>query len=143
MAENNNNNKQNNRPNNMNRGPQKQPMPPMRPLKGLWWIYSILFVIIIVWGLLGENTAPMKTNWNTVEQMIADGDVERIEIINKEMAEVYLTKEAIEKYKEQTKYKNLPDMGMQFTFNIGSVDTFREDLDKTLAEYNMEVPLTY
>ncbi|MBP3331140.1 MAG: ATP-dependent zinc metalloprotease FtsH [Tidjanibacter sp.] len=143
MAENNNNNKQNNRPNNMNRGPQKQPMPPMRPLKGLWWIYSILFVIIIVWGLLGENTAPMKTNWNTVEQMIADGDVERIEIINKEMAEVYLTKEAIEKYKEQTKYKNIPDMGMQFTFNIGSVDTFREDLDKTLAEYNMEVPLTY
>ncbi len=139
MAETNNNGN-NNRNGSNNRPPQVTP--PMR-MRGLWWIYIAMFLGIIIWGMLGENSSPVKTDWKTVEQLIADNDVEKIEVINKETAEVHLKKEAVEKYRQQQKYRTLPETGSQFTFNIGSVDTFRADLDKAQEEYGTDISLTY
>ena len=85
----------------------------------------------------------MKTNWNTVEQMIADGDVESIEVVNKEQANVRLRSEAVEKYAARPEYKNIPRRGTQFVFNIGDVATFRQDLDRAEEQYGQAVLLTY
>lgn len=108
------------------------------------WIYVPLLIMIGMWFLTMDSSAPQKSSWNEVEQMIEAGEVERIEIINRDKAEVYLTKEAVEKYREDPKYKKLPDAGYhQFAFNIGSVDIFRADLDKVTEKYQQEVPVTY
>ena len=85
----------------------------------------------------------MKTNWNTVEQMIAEGDVESIEVVNKEQANVRLRSGALENYAARPEYRNIPRRGTQFVFNIGDVATFREDLDKAEERYGQSVLLTY
>ncbi len=107
------------------------------------WIYGLLFLLIIGWSWLGGSESPVKTNWNTVEQMTADGDVESIEVVNKEQANVRLRSEAVEKYAARPEYKNIPRRGTQFVFNIGDVATFRQDLDRAEEQYGQAVLLTY
>ena len=115
MAPKNQNNK-----NSGGRGPQ------IRPMGYGMWIYGLLFLLIIGWSWLGGSESPVKTNWNTVEQMIADGDVESIEAANQEQANVRPRSEAVEKYAARPEYKNIPRRGTQFVFNIGDVATFRQ-----------------
>ena len=107
------------------------------------WIYLALFLIIIGWSWFGSSDRPVKTDWNTVEQMIADGDVESIEVVNREQANVRLKHTAVDKYISQTQYEKIPRRGTQFVFNIGDVTTFRQDLDKVEDASGQTVKLTY
>ena len=126
--------------NNKNSGGRR---PQIRPMGYGMWIYGLLFLLIIGGSWLGGSESPVKTNWNTVEQMIADGDVESIEVVNKEQANVRLRSEAVEKYAARPEYKNIPRRGTQFVFNIGDVATFRQDLDRAEEQYGQAVLLTY
>lgn len=119
--------------------------PPMRkPKNPLLWGYALIgLMIVFSWLFFGGEKTPVKTSWDTVQEMIGEGDVERIEVINKEYAEIYLKKEDISKYQEQKEYRNIPSDGVQFIFNIGSVDAFREDLKAAEAQYGQTVPVTY
>ena len=126
--------------NNKNSGGRR---PQIRPMGYGMWIYGLLFLLIIGWSWQGGSESPVKTNWNTVEQMIADGDVESIEVVNKEQANVRLRSEAVEKYAARPEYKNIPRRGTQFVFNIGDVATFRQDLDRAEEQYGQAVLLTY
>ena len=83
---------------------------------------------------MDETGAPSKTTWNEVEQMVKGNKVEKIVVVNRDMARVYLTPEAIEEYRATDKYANIPEAEWQFQFNIGSVDSFREDLGKAQNE---------
>ena len=107
------------------------------------WVYLALFLIIIGWSWFGSSERPVKTDWNTVERMIADGDVESIEVINREQANVRLKKSAVDKYVSQPQYEKIPRRGTQFIFNIGDVVTFRQDIDKVEEASGQTVMLTY
>ncbi len=107
------------------------------------WGWAAIAAIILGYYILGGTSAPVKTDWNTVEGMIERGEVQKIEVINKETAEVYLSDSAIEKYRSQKEYRNIPATGVQFTFNIGSVDTFRQDLDAVESSSGHDITLSY
>ena len=122
--------------------PQQSKM--MNPRSPFMWGWVIILVILLGWSLFGGREAPVTTDWDTVETMISQGDVEKIVVVNRETAQVYLNKNSIEKYKEQEKYKSLPAQGhVQFEFVIGSVDTFRADLDQAKVRYGQDIPLSY
>lgn len=61
-----------------------------------YWIYGILILVFIVLNLLPSSPGH-STNWNEARQMILQGDVEKIVLVNEHVAEVYLTKEAAQK----------------------------------------------
>ena len=107
------------------------------------WIYLALFLLIIGWSWFGSNEHPVKTDWNTVEKMIADGDVESIEVVNREQAKVRLKQSSVDKYTSQQQYEKIPRRGTQFVFNIGDVVTFRQDIDKVEEASGNTVMLTY
>ncbi len=107
------------------------------------WGWVIILVILLAWSLFGGRETAVTTNWDTVETMISKGDVEKIVVVNRENAQVYLRKESIEKYKTQDAYKSIPTQGVQFEFVIGSVDTFRADLDQAKVQYGQDIPLSY
>ena len=101
----------------------------LRP--SLLWIYGAVAVFLLGWYVFGENdTDPVKSNWATVGPMVEQGEVERIVVVNRREAEIYLTDAAVEKYRksDDKQLKHLPETGPQLTFTIGSVDSFREDL---------------
>ena len=63
---------------------------PIMPRPSYMWIYVLVAAFIIGYSLYGaENTEPVRSDWNTVEGMVRSGDVERIEVVNRDVAEPY------------------------------------------------------
>ena len=106
------------------------------------WIWGAIIAIIIAYSLFGTGRAePVSSDWNTVEQMIRNGEVERIKVVNKNNALVYLTDEAIETYRngdEGSRFKNIPEHGEQLNFTIGSVDILDRDVKQAIADSEIE-----
>ena len=106
------------------------------------WIWGAIIAIIIAYSFFGKGQAePVACDWNTVEQMVVNGEVERIKVVNKNTALVYLTDEAIESYRngdEQSRFKNIPEHGEQLNFTIGSVDILDRDVKQAIADSQVE-----
>ena len=106
------------------------------------WIWGAIIAIILAYSFFGEGQAePVACDWNTVEQMVVNGEVERIKVINKNTALVYLTDEAIESYRngdEKSRFKNIPEHGEQLNFTIGSVDILDRDVKQAIADSQVE-----
>ncbi len=105
------------------------------------WIWAVLIMIIIGYSFYaGGDTQPLTGNWNTVRKMIRNGEVERITVIDGQTANVYLTEEAIEKYRNggDEVLKRMPKEGEQLIFNIGSVELLDNDVKEAVAESGIE-----
>ena len=115
----------------------------LRP--NIMWFWGAITLAIFGYYIFGNKEAePVKTDWNTVEQMVAKGDVERITVVNRDVARVAIKESKIDSLRESNlRYKNLPQKGYQFFYNIGSVDTFREDIAKAEADGNGKVVIDY
>lgn len=117
------------------------------PRPSFFWLYGLAAVFIIGWAILGNGSdTPLPSDWSSVERMVEQGDVERIQVVNRDQAQVYLTKEAIERYRNDAQNKQfarLPESGVQFVFTIGSVDSFREDLQAAETASGRSVPVIY
>ena len=117
------------------------------PRPSWMWIYGIIAVMILGWYFLnGGSDAPLPSDWTAVEKMVEQDEVEKIQVVNREEAQVFLKKEAIEKYRndaEQPLYRHMPEQGIQLIFTIGSVDSFREDLKEVEQRTGTEIPVVY
>lgn len=116
----------------------------LRP--NMMWLWTVVFLAIMGFALFGEGApSPLKSDWGEVEQLIVEGKVKGIEVVNRDQAMVYLTDEAVEAMRatEGTRYSDIPQQGHQLEFQIGSVDTFRQDFDKATAVSPIAVRLTY
>ncbi len=108
------------------------------------WLF--IFWTLILIGMFamqlftGEGT-PRKIDWKSLQEMIVEGDVSKIEVVNDKMAKVWLRKEVVEEYRQRPTYKSLPDTKHQFTYNIGNPDIFRSDLALIAEKYGVEVPV--
>ena len=115
------------------------------PRPNIMWLWSAITLVIIgFWLFNGEDTAPVKSNWSAVEKMISAGDVERITVINREEARVALKEGEADSLRESDlRYKNIPKSGYQLFFNIGSVDSFKADLEKAEEQSGHSVVLSF
>ena len=115
------------------------------PRPNIMWLWSAITLVIIgYWIFNNEETSPVKSDWAAVEQMVADGDVEKIVVVNRDEARVVLKEGKPEEYRERDlRYKQLPKSGHQFYFNIGSVDSFKADLEKAEEQTGNSVVLTF
>ena len=118
----------------------------LRP--NMMWFWSLVFFAIIGVSLFSQRESePAQSNWAEVEQLVRNGDVERIQVVNRERAEVYLKEGVAERLKSDPtageELKKIPSRGMQLVYTIGSIDTFRSDLDKAVAESGNKVIVDY
>lgn len=113
----------------------------------LSWIYIILLgVLALMWLTQGSSVA--EITWKDFErEMLAGGDVEKLDVINAERVEVHILEDRLSKarYKDiADKYKNNPK-GPHYFFTIGSVEVFNDNLalaEKGVAEAD-RVAVTY
>lgn len=73
-----------------------------------YWIYGILFVVFLALNFLPKS-AGKSTHWNEVRNMILQGDVKELKLINDRFLEVYISNEAVEK-EEYSKTRRKQDM---------------------------------
>ena len=124
--------------------PPRGPMQPRRrrgPMSWFFWFWSLILVGLFAMQLMGGEGTPQKTTWSALEQMLASGDVSKIEVNNDKVAHIWLKKEVLEEYRQKPSYKTLPDTKHQFVYNIGNPDIFRSDLAAVSEKYGVEVPM--
>src|SRR5271157_4112278 len=97
-----------------------------------YWIYGILAVVFLALQFYNWNGASEKTNLKDFVSMLARGDVEKIVIINKERADVYIKKDSLKKkeYKDLSKgIGGSANSGPHYNFDISN-ETFNAQLEK-------------
>lgn len=86
----------------------KKPGGPNRKFN-FYWIYAAIFLAFIGIQIVGSlNNAVEPTNFSEFEEMLVDGDVRKITIVNEREIQVFLKSEAI---KQKDRYSDLRDQG--------------------------------
>ena len=120
-----------NNKNNFNKQLQK-----IKPQKfnNLWIIMIILTGLAIMWTSY-QGGEPVKTEWFSVkEKMITAGDVEKIVFVtNENMAEVFIKKASLPKYKNQFGGKE-PKFGPHFYFIVSGNFNLEEQVDAVMKD---------
>ena len=55
-----------------------------------YWIYALLAVVFFTTYLINFDSGAEKINWGELKEMLTHGDVERIILVNKEKAEIFI-----------------------------------------------------
>jgi len=88
-----------------------------------------------------------KTTQGEFETLLRDGDVEKVEIVNRKIAKVYLTPEAKdkEKHTKNKKGSNFLSDGKQasYQFEFGDLQNFENSLDKIKSQDNLQTTVVY
>ena len=101
-----------------------------KPKFNYLWIYALLAVLII--GLQFMNSwgdSPKQVGWGEVKTMVENQDIDRLVLVNKELAEIYIKKEKfnLPRHKEVKPSEGFGGTKPQYTYTIGSVETFERD----------------
>ena len=122
------------------------------PMNGMSRIFMFFLLIMFGFFLFSGSGGPAETTWRQFKNnMLEDNEVDKVVVVNKEKAEVYIKNEAL-KTSEYTKLESdglfgadgIPP-GPHYYFNIGSVETFENKMDQATAEYSEDemVPISY
>ncbi len=121
-----------------------------KPRPTYYWIYGaiiLLFFGIQIFGG-GSWSQPEKTNQAKFEEFLKNGDVEKVDVINKKIAKVYLTDAAKEKEVHAPK-GNTPSFltpgpnDPDYQFEFGDLQLFQNDFQKIKAENNLTTSLNF
>ena len=103
---------------------------PGAPRFNFMWFWAVVAVVIIGYSMFGDSEArPLEGDWNMVDELVENGCVERIEVVDRENASVYLRAEYLDSLMMQPGFKDVPRTGAQVVFNTGGdVQYFAERL---------------
>jgi len=112
-----------------NQAPDKKPDKNLKPRFNTNWIFAVLAVSLILFSLFNNGKAVLQTTTSEIKSMIASRDIDKIVVVNKEQAEIYLKKEAIESGRYPKLQKPGTGFGIalpkpNFTYNIGDIASF-------------------
>ena len=106
--------------------------PMMQPRFNFMWFWALVVIVILGYSVFGSTELrPIEGDWNMVDELVERGLVERIEVLDKEKASLYLVKDAREQLENDERFKLLPATGVQIRYNTGGdVQYFAERLAK-------------
>ena len=114
---------------------QKKPIIPVgkdgKPKFNFFWIYGILTVLFLSVIFFGENNTAEESDWGEVKTMLLNEDVEKIVLVNKEIAEIYIKADKKGSYELKDGGSNFTENSADFYYQIGSVESFEEKVQLT------------
>jgi cell division protease FtsH len=111
------------------------PVPPKgktaKPKFNFYWIYAFLAIIFFGTYFLNFQGEVKEINWGDLKKKLQAQDVEKIVLINREYAEIYIKPDSLgkEEYKE-VKGSGFRKTTYQYKYTIGSVETFNDDVEE-------------
>jgi cell division protease FtsH len=122
--------------------PENNPQAPKKSKFNLYWIYAIVIVVLLGTQLFSFNSKVKTISQSQFfKEMLTDGDVKNVVVVNNEVAEVYIKEKALDKpkYKDVKKNKmGMENQGPHFSFTIPSKEYFQEQMDKAQADLPMD-----
>lgn len=112
-----------------------------------YWIFLGIILLFLGINFFGESFGEPKTiSPAKFETYLADGDVEKLEILHHKTAQVFLTKEAKDKeaHKKTETKEFIPTTGTpDYTFELGDLQNFENRIDEIIAENNLDTVVQY
>lgn len=125
---------------NLNNKPKVNPM----------WIYGSIIAIFLALQLFSSGLGSQDAQKTSVAQFIEylrEGDVEKIEVVNRRIAKVYLTAEASrsETHKNAVPKSVFPTAspGANYSFEIGDLQNFENQVAETIKTNNLSTRLQF
>jgi AFG3 family protein len=106
------------------------PIKSMKPKFNFYWVYAGLALLFIFMWISNWDTSPREVNWGELREMLTRRDVEKIVVVNRETAEIYIRKDRL----TQERYEEIREIGESpskphYQHVIGSYDSFKEDVE--------------
>lgn len=102
-----------------------------KPKFSFYWIYAVLLVVIIGMQLMNWKSAVKTIDGSEFNALVKNREVDKLIVVNKDFAEIYLTKDALakESHKDVRPGEGIGSTdGPQYIYNIGSIESFETDL---------------
>jgi len=109
-----------------------------------YWIYGAIFIAIIAFQFLNSGDLASKSiSKNKFDEILNDNDIQKITVVNKDVAQIYLTKEALEKekHKKYTTSAFYRPGSPVYEYNFGDQQNFENQVYKAKEENNLIVDL--
>jgi cell division protease FtsH len=112
------------------------------PRFNFYWIYILVAAIFL--GMMFFSSEPGKSiSMKELLEMVRNGDVKRIVVVNRERAQIYLTEEALSKedHKKNVKEKGLlaaNDGPVYFLSDIGDFDRFDQKVGEAQEDVSVD-----
>src|SRR5664280_1487043 len=97
------------------------------------WIFAILAISFILFEVMIGGKSVKKASIGMIKDMITSHDIEKIVVVNKEQAEIYLNADAVKSGRYPDISKPGGNMGLQvpkpqYTYNIGDIASFEPQI---------------
>ena len=112
------------------------------------WVYAIIFIAVILISQLfsGGLGEPKKTTQSDFQKFLQAGDIEKVEIVNKKVAKIYLTPEAKNKEEHKKKSNNLiptSNSEASYQFEFGDLQNFENNLNRIKADNELTTKVVW
>jgi AFG3 family protein len=120
-------------------GGMKPKVPKMK--FNFYWIYGILALVFTGLWLMNGTQTPATADWGQIKDWLGNQEVEKILLVNKEQARIYIKKDklGLDKFKEGKQKNSLNNSGPNYVYQIGSVESFEKDVRE--AQTNVPTPI--
>ena len=100
------------------------------PKFNFYWIYGIIFVLFIGYQFFNSDSMSTKNlSQNEFETILADNDIDKILIVNRDVANIYIKAEASEKEKHKKNKGSLyTENSPMYYYNFGDLQNFEKEL---------------
>ena len=104
-----------------------------KPKFNIYWVYGLLFVLFLGMNFINIGGNLKEITWNRIEQIAHNGDIRKVVVVNRELAEIYIKKDKLsnEEYKDAAN-KSEGSFGVpaaQYYYTILSMDDFVKKWD--------------
>lgn len=126
----------------MSTNQKKTPKTPNKKFN-FYWIYGAIAVFLIALQFYQFSGTPSKniTESKLYNQMLADGDVDSIVIVNGTLVEVWIREDRLKKDVYQK--DKVPETGPQYAMEISLNSNFEDRLDKAQADVDNKITPSY
>ncbi|GGK26491.1 ATP-dependent zinc metalloprotease FtsH [Yeosuana aromativorans] len=120
-----------------------------KPKFNPYWIYGVIIAVFLAIQLFSNVGSQDGNTTNPTQffKFVADGDVARVEIVNKRVCKVYLTKEAEQKeiHKKSVPNTLLPTTSRlpNYKFEFGDLQIFQNQLNEVIKENHLDLTPVY
>ncbi|MDG2194563.1 MAG: ATP-dependent zinc metalloprotease FtsH [Polaribacter sp.] len=104
-----------------------------------YWVYGAIFVLIIGFQFLNSGSLSSRNiSKNKFSEILKSNDISKIVIINRSVAQIYLSKEALQKdiYKKHVESGFLKKP-LVFEYDFGDLQNFENQLEAAKKTYNL------
>ncbi len=107
-----------------------------------YWIYGLVAVLLLALNFYSLNNAPdTEIGWGKLKTMLLNEDIEYLEVINKEYANIYLKKEVLKKKEYSDAAKSSFGRVAHYSYVIGSLEHFNTQVESIQEKSQVENPV--